>query len=226
MSLFLVRHGQASAGSEDYDALSERGQLQSRRLGEWLADTGHEFDAVAIGGMRRHRQTYEAVAEAYRSRGRKLPEARLDRGLDEFDHHAVFDGFVRGHPAHPSVLGGKDGSLQSLGAMIHAALTAWSENRIADVPETWDVFGARVRDAGARMLAQGSGKTLALTSGGVISRLAQQALSLSDRGAIDLNLSLRNSGLCEFHPRPYGLALGSWNALPHLHDARELWTYY
>jgi broad specificity phosphatase PhoE len=226
VSLFLVRHGQASAGSEDYDALSERGVRQSCRLGEWLADTGHEFDAVAIGGMRRHRQTYEAVAEAYRLRGRALPEARLDRGLDEFDHHAVFDGFVRAHPSHPSVLGRKDGNLQSLGALIHAALTAWSEDRLADVPESWGAFGARVRDAGSRMIAHGSGKILALTSGGVISRLAQQAMALSDRGAIDLNLSLRNSGLCEFHRRPYGLALGSWNALPHLHDARELWTYY
>ena len=67
---------------------------------------------------------------------------------------------------------------------------------------------------------------LVLTSGGVISRLAQAALGASDRSAVDLNLSLRNSGLCEFHARPYGLALGSWNALPHLHDRRDLWTYY
>jgi hypothetical protein len=65
-----------------------------------------------------------------------------------------------------------------------------------------------------------------LSSGGVISRMAQAALGIDDRGAVDLNLSLRNSGLCEFHGRPYGLALGSWNALPHLHDKRELWTYY
>ena len=60
---------------------------------------------------------------------------------------------------------------------------------------------------------------LVLTSGGVISRLAQSALGASDRSAVDLNLSLRNSALSEFHARPYGLALGSWNALPHLHDA-------
>ena len=56
--------------------------------------------------------------------------------------------------------------------------------------------------------------------------MAQASLGSPDRSAIDLNLSLRNSGLCEFHARPYGLALGSWNALPHLHDRRDLWTYY
>jgi len=42
---------------------------------------------------------------------------------------------------------------------------------------------------------------------------------------VQLNLSLRNSALSEFHAGPDGLRLASWNALPHLADARELWTY-
>ena len=52
------------------------------------------------------------------------------------------------------------------------------------------------------------------------------ALGASVQSAINLNLSLRNSGLVEFHRVGGELALGSWNAVPHLHDARELWTYY
>ena len=51
MSLLLVRHGQASFGAADYDQLSERGQVQSRRLGDWLAQGGHRFEAVVVGGM-------------------------------------------------------------------------------------------------------------------------------------------------------------------------------
>jgi len=227
MSLLFVRHGQASAGSANYDRLSERGELQSQRLGRWLVDSGHRFDSVLVGGMRRHRQTLEAIADAYGARGIALPAAQTDSDLDEFDHHAVFDGFIRDHPQHPAVLARSTGSLQALGAMIHAALGAWAEDRIGEVPETWQAFGARAVAAGERLAKLvGSGDVLVLTSGGVISRLAQQSLGAPDRTAIDLNLSLRNSGLCEFHARPYGLALGSWNALPHLHDARELWTYY
>jgi len=110
--------------------------------------------------------------------------------------------------------------------MIHAALSAWAAGELPGLPETWQAFGARVRAAGERLAADGESRVLVLTSGGVISRLAQASLGLDDRGAVDLNLSLRNSGLCEFHRRPYGLALASWNALPHLHDARDLWTYY
>lgn len=226
MSLLLVRHGQASAGSADYDRLSERGERQSLRLGQWLAETGHAFDAVVTGNMRRHRQTSEAISAAYAERGLPLPQTEVDGGLDEFDHHAVFDGFIRAHPEHEAVLASYQGGLQALGAVIHAALSAWSEDRIAGVPESWQAFGERVMQSGERLAARGNQKVLVLTSGGVISRLAQAALGASDRSAVDLNLSLRNSGLCEFHSRPYGLALGSWNALPHLHDSRELWTYY
>ena len=226
MSLLVVRHGQASAGSDDYDCLSARGELQCTRLGHWLAATGHQFDAVVIGNMRRHRQSYEAIAAVYAELGLPLPAPEADAGLDEFDHHAVFDGFSRAHPQHASVLASSKDGLKALGAMIHAALSAWSEDRIADVPESWEAFGARVSQASQRLSARGEQNVLVLTSGGVISRLAQAVLGATDRSAVDLNLSLRNSAFCEFHSRPYGLALGCWNALPHLHDQRELWTYY
>lgn len=225
MSLLLVRHGQARAGTDDYDRLSDLGREQCLRLGRWLVATGQRFDAVVIGNMRRHRQSYEQVCLAYAEADQELPEARVDHGLDEFDHTAVFQGFARDHAGHPSLAAVADGGLVNFGTMIHAALSAWSEDRIGELPESWEAFGARVADAGRR-LDPAQGRILAFTSGGVISRLAQSALGAPDRAAIDLNLTLRNSGLCELHPRPYGHALGSWNAVPHLHDKRELWTYY
>jgi broad specificity phosphatase PhoE len=229
VSLLLVRHGQASAGSDDYDRLSERGHEQSRRLGRWLAASGHRFDRVVLGGMRRHQQTLDAIAETYGD----LPAAETDPGLAEFNHHAVFDGFRVAQPAHPAVVAANAGGLPALGGLIHAALVAWSQDGIDDLPESWSAFGARVRGAGDR-LAHRRERTLVVTSGGVIARLAQGALGADDRSTIDLNMSCRNSALCEFFPRPYlpgtgdwsGVGMASWNAVPHLHDARELWTYY
>lgn len=227
MSLLLVRHGQARAGTEDYDRLSERGREQARLLGRWLADGGHGVSGVLVGAMRRHQQTFDAIAEGMADAGgASLPEPTVEAALDEFDHHAVFDGFVRDNPTHAAVVGSRDGGLQSLGAMIHAALGAWSEDRIAGVPETWSAFGDRVGRAAQALATRVTGDVLVVSSGGVISRLAQAALGANDRGAVDLNLSLRNSAVSEFHVRPYGLALGSWNTLPHLRDRRDLWTYY
>jgi broad specificity phosphatase PhoE len=57
--LLLVRHGQASFGADDYDQLSDLGQKQSIRLGEyWQQMTAEQagsealkFEAVFMGSL-------------------------------------------------------------------------------------------------------------------------------------------------------------------------------
>lgn len=227
MTLLLVRHGQASFGAADYDQLSERGQRQSRLLGDWLARGGHRFRSVVVGGMRRHRQTADGVIAAFAERGLELPEVVADPGFAEFDHQAVFGAWFDRDPEHPLAIASRSGKPRDVGAMLQAALLAWANDELPGLPESWAGFGERVRDAGERLEAlAGDGEALVLSSGGVISRLAQLALDVPDHRAVELNLSLRNSALSEFHPERGRLRLGSWNALPHLHGERELWTYY
>ena len=227
MSLLLVRHGQASAGAEDYDCLSARGAEQCRRLGAWLAATGHEFDAVLVGGMKRHAQSAAAVTEAYeRAGGGSLPTPEVESGFAEFDHRAVFESYSRGNAERDEVRRAAREGIEALAPLIRAALGAWSRDEIPGVPESWSAFGERVTGAGARAAARSDKRVLVMTSGGVAARIAQAALQAPDETAIHLNLSLRNSALVELHRLDGTLALGSWNAVPHLHDARELWTYY
>lgn len=227
MSLLLVRHGQASYGAADYDNLSERGHLQSRRLGDWLARGGHRFQAVVVGGMRRHRQTADGVAEAFAEQGLALPEPIADEGFAEFDHEAVFGAYLKRDPDDPVVVASRSGKPKEVAAMLRAALLAWANDELPGLPESWAAFGQRVQSAGERLEAlAGDNEVLVLSSGGVISRLAQIALDVPNMRAVELNLSLRNSALSEFHPHGGRLRLGSWNALPHLHGERALWTYY
>ncbi|MGN6153170.1 MAG: histidine phosphatase family protein [Lysobacteraceae bacterium] len=227
MSLLLVRHGQASFGTDDYDRLSDRGRDQCSRLGEWLVRGGHRFRTVVVGGMRRHHQTAEAIADAFRAHGTPLPEPVVDEGFAEFDHHAVFQAYLDRDPHDPVAVASRSGDPRDVGAMLRAALLAWARDELPGVPESWDVFGRRVQAAGERLEAlAGDDEALVLTSGGVISRLAQQALDVPIERAVELNLSLRNSALSEFHPHGGRLRMGSWNALPHLHGERALWTYY
>jgi broad specificity phosphatase PhoE len=227
VTLLLARHGQASYGAADYDQLSERGRLQSRRLGDWLARGGHHFRAVVVGGMRRHRQTADGVAEAFAEQGLGLPEVVDDAGFAEFDHQAVFGAWLATNADDPVAIASRSGNPRDVGAMLRAALLAWARDELPGLPESWQGFGERVRSAGERLEALAGGdEVLVLSSGGVISRLAQIALEVPDHRAVELNLSLRNSALCEFHPERGRLRLGSWNSLPHLHGERELWTYY
>ena len=227
MTLLLVRHGQASYGAADYDNLSERGHLQSRRLGAWLARGGHRFEAVVVGGMRRHRQTAEGIAEVFAEQGLSLPAPVADEGFAEFDHQAVFSSWLNNNADHPVAIASRSGLPRDVGAMLQAALLAWANDELPDLPESWAAFGDRVHSAGARLEAlAGDGEVLVLSSGGVISRLAQIALDVPNQRAVELNLALRNSAVSEFHPHAGRLRLGSWNALPHLQGERELWTYY
>ena len=48
-TLYLVRHGQASFGADDYDQLSELGHRQSVRLGEYFAERDIRFDGLIAG---------------------------------------------------------------------------------------------------------------------------------------------------------------------------------
>ena len=58
--LFMVRHGQASFGTGNYDQLSALGERQGVWLGEYFAERGIAFDRVVTGSMQRHRQTAAA----------------------------------------------------------------------------------------------------------------------------------------------------------------------
>lgn len=63
-TIYLVRHGQASFGKENYDQLSSTGWEQGRVLGRWLA--GKVEPAAIFGGdLERHRETVEAIATGY-----------------------------------------------------------------------------------------------------------------------------------------------------------------
>jgi broad specificity phosphatase PhoE len=231
--LLFVRHGQASFGAANYDALSPLGRRQAQLLGEWLASHDeHDFDAVALGTLVRHHDTLGGIREAYARAGRALPEPSVLPMLDEFDHRAVFGAFALHHASHPAVVaaeGGRSRDARAMARFLREALLAWTRGALDDhVPEPWPAFRARVRAAGEALAAAGARRMLVVTSGGVMSQLAQQALRAPDEAAVELNLGVRNSALAEFHAGDRGLVLSSWNALPHLAAAahRTLWTHY
>lgn len=231
MELIAVRHGQASFGQANYDALSSIGHRQSHLLGEWLASREDlVFDVVAIGTMVRHRETLEGIRAARDD----LPDALVLPELDEFDHHAMLAAFRALAPDDPVVAAigeGRTPDLRAIFRFLQAGLRAWVEGRLDDhVPESFAAFRTRVR-RGIEKLRDanpGARRVLVVSSGGVMSQLAQWALEVPDSHAVDLNLSIRNSALAEFRHAEGRWRFGSWNALPHLAgpEHRELHTYY
>src|SRR3954447_25182841 len=89
--LMLVRHGQASFGTDDYDVLSSRGVRQSRRAAEILAGYGVAPTTLIHGGMRRQRETAEEMLHGAPAWELPLEE---DERWREVDHLAV----IRAYP--------------------------------------------------------------------------------------------------------------------------------
>ncbi len=231
--LLVVRHGQASFDKAHYDELSVLGRRQAALLGAWLAPAAASIGAVAMGRHVRHRDTLAEIRAALGD-ARPLPEARIIAELDEFDHSSVLAAWARLRPDHVAVLaadGGRTRDRMAMAAFLREGLACWARGELdGHVAEPWQQFRARIAHAADALAELGNAhrRVLVVTSGGVMTQLAQRALGLDDLRAVDLNLTIRNSALCEFHTGPDGLRLGSWNALPHLAapEHRELWTYY
>src|SRR5687768_6856066 len=220
--LYLVRHGQASFGADNYDQLSELGQRQSWRLGEYWRERGMQFDAVITGTLNRHRQTWEGIAEGLGlSRDDVLPWP----GLNEYDAEAVIA------TIHPEKLQKPDTPelYRHHFRLLREGLGAWMQGRTAPVgmPSYID-FLAGVTTALDHVRGKHHGaRVLVVSSGGPISTAVGHVLGTSPETTIELNLRIRNTSVTEFAFTPKRHMLVSYNCLPHL-DAPDLrgWITY
>ena len=210
-TLYLVRHGQASFGSDDYDRLSELGHRQCRALGEHFRSMGTRFDAVLTGTLRRHRETYEGIAEGL---GQKL-QPEVWAGLDEYDPEAIVRAVHTGEIAPPT----SPEAVRNHFRLLRDGLVAWMQGRTEPVGMPAHAeFTAGVAAALARAREQADAEVLIVSSGGPISVAVGLVLGLGPEAIVDLNLRLRNSAVTEFVANPKRHSLLSFNTLPHLHQ--------
>lgn len=232
-NIYLVRHGQASFGTEDYDRLSELGLEQSRLLGAWLARRGWRIDQVVSGNLKRQRQTAEACLAAVPPALHPRSAWRIDAGFDEYDADAVM---VRSRPefADPARL--RDELAQSthprraFQTLFAAAMARWmSGAHDAEYGESWSDFRARCV-ASVRQLAVEAGaakNVLVFTSGGPIAAICQHLLDLPHQRAFDVNAALVNGAVTGLLYQPERIGLSFLNNFAHLeHSGRaDVVTY-
>ena len=81
-SLYLIRHGQASFGSANYDQLSPLGQRQADVSGRFFADVGMHFAQAVSGDLSRQRETGERILASQA----EPATLRVDPRLNEVDN--------------------------------------------------------------------------------------------------------------------------------------------
>jgi broad specificity phosphatase PhoE len=218
--LTLVRHGQASFGADDYDQLSDLGQRQSIRLGAyWKQACTHtpdalSFDAVLMGSLKRHRQTWEGIAEGA---GLQMsPEVWPE--LNEYDSHSLIA------TVHPEPLGKPDTPemYKHHFRLLRTALQKWmaGETHPQGMP-SYSEFVHGIQTVLAHVRSTYKGRVLLVSSGGPISTAVGQVLGAPADTTIELNLRIRNTALTDFIYTPSRHMLLSYNNLPHLENSEH-----
>jgi broad specificity phosphatase PhoE len=223
--LFLVRHAQASFGTDDYDRLSELGHRQAGWLGEHFRYRGLSFDRVICGNMTRHHQTAEGII---RGMGLEPVLPDTDPAWDEFDFEAIVGAWLQQNPHEQPA---PEASPQTFSRVLRNALLAWAENGLgAQLPEAWDEFEARVQTGLASLTGQpGDGRRILLvSSGGAISMALRQVLEAPAGAMVHMNLQLRNSSVSQLFFNPKNIHFSGFNNVPHLDhpDRGGAVTYY
>jgi broad specificity phosphatase PhoE len=201
--VYLIRHGQASFGADDYDVLSAAGYLQGKHVGAELRRRGVRPDQVWTGTLRRQRDTALAA-------GLDVP-AREDPRWNEFDHL----GLVR-------ETSGEIVAPREFQLALDKALIGWVGT------ESWHEFSAGINAAIEELLTGlGSGATaVVFTSGGVIAAVCAKLLGLDAAGFVAVNRVAVNGAMTKLVHGRSGTSLVSYNDHAHFEgEHRDLLTY-
>jgi broad specificity phosphatase PhoE len=228
-ALYLIRHGQASFGAQDYDKLSDVGVQQARVLGEALRQRLPHVDAVVTGTLLRHRETSDACLQAL---GLPVGEPRRVAGFNEFDHVEVVE---RHTPRYADFavlkaeLAATPDPRRAYQDLFTQAVGRWvAGGHDGEYRESWPAFKARCLGALAELVSSlgGSKTALVFTSGGPITAISQDLLGIPDAHAFRTNWTLANCGITKVIYSERGRYLSTLNEHGHFEGAhRSLITY-
>jgi broad specificity phosphatase PhoE len=227
-NLYMIRHGQASFGSANYDRLSETGRRQARIVAEHLLEIGLAPDALYAGGMERQKDTAGALLQLGRERGALLPGLRVETAFNEYSSRQIILSYAEELAGEePSVAQDRNGdyvNVPALERLLEKVLLRWVNggNGKPGIP-TWEEFRARVVSGLKQVVAEnGRGRTILLfTSGGPISAVLQTALGLSNEETLRAAWRIANGSVTRFLYNSERFSLASFNETAHLALRRD-----
>lgn len=213
--LYLVRHGQASFGTDNYDRLSALGKEQSRITGRFLASQGLEPDRIIHGEMLRQRQTAEGILAGL---GRDM-DAHVDAGWNEYAAWELTGVLTDLDPRaqHDSKI--------FQGELERGAARWASGEHDEDYTETYNQFTSRVERALADAVAamESGQSTTVVSSAGAIAWTAARLIGGGFDQWMAFNRVTINTGITKIITGRGGTSLISFN--DHGHQDPKNATY-
>lgn len=185
-TIYLIRHGQASFGAENYDNLSTLGRRQAEVTGHYLRDAGIQFDAVYSGDLQRQQDTAQLAIASQPI----MPSHHIDARFNEMNNDEQLEHLM------PAVLEQDDElreTMKTRGLVdskdyqkgIRAVFNHWVSPECSHPGiQSWAEYSGGVQAALAKVMdEQGSGKTVGIfCSGGTIATMVAQVLGLGGGG--------------------------------------------
>jgi len=223
-TIYLIRHGQASFGKENYDQLSDLGHQQATRLGSALNQRLPKFDAVHLGSMLRHKQTAENCLNGF-GQSLESTNAVFDDNWNEYDFRDILTQLR----SEFSTAKGTTDYIRSQAdpkaafeEAFNGAVDRWvSGEHDSDYIESWSTFSSRIHDAYQATLANSRNKKniAVFTSGGPISVVSQHLLGVAEDKMMQMNWTLLNCGVTKIVSTGSRQFLSSLNEHTHFEGA-------
>jgi broad specificity phosphatase PhoE len=207
--LYLVRHGQASFGSADYDRLSALGHEQTELLGRHFLALGRRVDAFYSGPLRRQRETAEGLAAAYGA-----PAPLILDGFAEYEADPLIERYLAARGESLPSAGDRRGYQVLLESTGHA----WIAGELEGCGESFAGFRGRVAEALETVRRrEGRGRSIvAAVSAGVVGAALGHVLGLGDREALAASWVVHNSAVTLIRYDERRMALATFNGVAHL----------
>lgn len=227
--IYMVRHGQASFGQDNYDELSEKGIEQSRILARYWLKIGVEADAIYSGEMLRQLDTAKEAMKIWSEAGIALPNLQILKEFNEYNSKALIlshlDDLIREDPSVGEDLKVVYTEKKAFQRIFEKIIAKWSTGTLYKPGiQTWDEFKTTIHTGIQKIMADnGRSKNIMIfTSGGAISASVQFALGISDAETIRIAWKIINSSVSKFLYNGERITLIGFNNTAHLDVERDL----
>ncbi|GAB3672729.1 histidine phosphatase family protein [Salinisphaera aquimarina] len=223
--LLLIRHGQASFGTDNYDLLSPTGERQARLVGHHMAAAGLIPDILLAGSLARQQKTATLAANAWT----QPPALRTDPAFNEYDADALFAAYLPRVLDEDTALAAQRDGISADRRLFQKAFEQvmghWLAGTSHEHPrcESWVDFRARVGAALARLRDElpRDCRIGVFSSGGPIAVAISAAMAASDDKTIELNWSIYNASISDLRSTRSGWRLLGFNDISALHGAGD-----
>ena len=233
-SIYLIRHGQASFGADDYDVLSPIGIRQAEVLGAHLAQLGTRIDRSVSGDLRRQQHTATSALAHLHAAADSPAALEIDAAFNEFDADAVIRALLPDmldeEPEALHVLRNAAQNRAEFQRLFAKLIGRWiSGDHHKPGLQSWQEFVEQAQGGLNRLLQQAESKQniAVFTSGGTITALLHLITGIPPAQAFELNWQIVNTSLSCLKFRGSQVSLASFNSHVHLQllKAPELITY-